>query len=252
MTAVAAVGMCELLAAQRHAQLRPNVLLALLGLVGPALPLLFPSGFRASPVSLGGYASIVGAVFLAALILEVAAAERNSRVHIASDVGAGLLTAAYVSLFGAVSLLRTPGRLDAPSAVHDDAAFLLVLLVLCCVWATDTAAYYVGCSLGSTKLAPSLSPNKTIEGAVAGLAAGVMAGALLGHFLLGRAMLGWWIGAASGIVGQLGDLFESGLKRELGIKDFSSIIPGHGGILDRFDSLLFTAPVVWILIRVFG
>ncbi len=253
ITLVAVVGLGELLAAYRKAGFGPSVLVAVSGLLGPMLPLLFPHGVRASAISLSGLASVALALFLSGLIHEVTVAHRDQKVTTGANVGLGMLCGGYIALFGGISMLRVPRNLDAVLPVANaDAGFFLVLLVLCCVWATDTAAYYVGNSVGSVKLAPALSPHKTVEGAVGGFAAAVILGAILGHLLLGRALLGWGIGAAAGIAGQLGDLFESALKRELGIKDFGSIVPGHGGILDRFDSLLFTAPAVWILVLALG
>ncbi|MBM3494326.1 MAG: hypothetical protein FJX72_08405, partial [Armatimonadetes bacterium] len=165
--------------------------------------------------------------------------------------GAGLSCAGYVALFGGISLLRSSSDVWGRPAIEGaDVGFLVVLLVLSTVWATDSAAYFVGRAVGSVPLSPNLSPKKTVEGAIGGFVAAVIVGAVLGHTLLGRAVLGWWIGALAGVAGQLGDLFESALKRELKIKDFGSIIPGHGGVLDRFDSLLFVAPVVWLLTRI--
>ncbi len=250
MAVLALLGVAELITAQRRAGLSPNVPIALLGVLGPAAPLLFPYGIREATFSLAALGGFVGAVFLAGLIYELNRTARTQKLAAGANVGAGLLCASYVSLLGGISLLRwTPSLRASLPAAGGEPGFYLVLVVLGCVWATDTAAYYVGTALGSTRLAPAISPQKTVEGAVAGFAAAVVAGALLGHFLLGRAFLGWCIGAAAGIVGQLGDLFESALKRELGVKDLGWIFPGHGGILDRFDSLMFTAPVVWLLLQ---
>jgi phosphatidate cytidylyltransferase len=253
MTAVAAAALGEMIAAQDRTGLRTNLIVAVIGLLGPALPVIFPHGLRASALPLSGVAALVVALFLAGLLWELVVACRSETIRTGANLGAGLLCASYVALFGGVSILRaTQGFRATLPTPNADPGFLLVLLVLCCVWSTDTAAYYVGTSLGVNKLAPHLSPAKTVEGAVAGLAVAVTVGAILGHFLLGRAVLGWWIGATAGVAGQLGDLFESALKRELGIKDFGTLIPGHGGVLDRFDSLLFTAPVVWMLVLALG
>lgn len=253
VTLLAGAAAWELMAAQRRSGLRPTAPIALLGLFGPALPLIFPHGVRASSIPLAPLGGLVLAVFVSGLIYEVAAAQRDDKVRAGSNVGAGLLCAAYIALFGGISLLRTPRNFDAVLPLEGaDPGFFLVLLVLCCIWATDTAAYYVGVGMGAKRLAPTLSPNKTVEGAVGGFVVAVMVGAVLGHFLLGRALLGWWIGATAGVAGQIGDLFESALKRELGVKDTGAIIPGHGGVLDRFDSLLFVAPVVWLLVQLVG
>jgi phosphatidate cytidylyltransferase len=111
----------------------------------------------------------------------------------------------------------------------------------------DTAAYYVGSLLGRHKLLPRISPNKTVEGAVAGLlgnAAGGLAYAAM-FFPSKMAMDGVLLSLMVGAAGQLGDLGESMLKRAVGVKDSGGILPGHGGVLDRFDSLLFSLPVVF-------
>jgi phosphatidate cytidylyltransferase len=125
-----------------------------------------------------------------------------------------------------------------------------VISVLSTIWICDTAAYHVGMAIGRHKLFPRVSPNKSWEGAVAGFAAAVGA-ALAAKFLLldylgtGEAVV---LGLIVGTFGQVGDLFESLLKRDAGVKDSSNLLPGHGGILDRFDSLLFVAPAVYVYI----
>lgn len=119
-----------------------------------------------------------------------------------------------------------------------------VFLVLLIAMAGDTAAYFVGVSLGRRKLYPAISPNKSVEGALGGLA-GSLAGALLARAWFFPALAVYdclLLGLALGGIGQLGDLFESMLKRSFGVKDSGTIIPGHGGILDRLDSLLFVFP----------
>lgn len=121
----------------------------------------------------------------------------------------------------------------------------VIVWTLLVIWATDTGAMTIGRLLGGPKLAPRLSPKKTWSGALGGLAAGTVIGGLAGPWLYpagGGVTLSLAAGAA--IVGQLGDLLESGIKRHFGIKDFSDLIPGHGGVFDRLDSLLCVMPVV--------
>lgn len=126
-----------------------------------------------------------------------------------------------------------------------------IFILLAIIFGGDTGAYYVGSYFGRRKLNPAISPGKTIEGAIGGLAANVIVGGLAKFlFLPGlpwAASILFFI--AVGIAGQAGDLFESELKRSSGIKDSSGILPGHGGILDRIDALLFAAPVAYIFIR---
>lgn len=121
----------------------------------------------------------------------------------------------------------------------------LMLLVAVCVWMTDTGAYLVGRKWGKHKLAPTLSPNKTVEGSVGGLALAVLTGVCFGLWIHLSWQHGLVVGLIAGVMGQMGDLFESALKREIGIKDFGGIMPGHGGALDRFDSLLFVTPLAF-------
>ena len=128
-----------------------------------------------------------------------------------------------------------------------EAALLLIVIVV----ASDSAQYYAGRAFGRRPLAPALSPKKTVEGAVGGLIAGAVVLAVIGQW--------WWptaplalragLGAVLVVLGITGDLFESMLKRAAGVKDSASLIPGHGGVLDRIDALLFAAPVYYTVMR---
>ncbi len=118
----------------------------------------------------------------------------------------------------------------------------LVILIAC----NDTFAYFAGVIFGKHKMAPSISPKKSWEGLIGGLIASLIGGALIFHNTFDVA---WYIGAAIGLMtvvtATCGDLIESAIKRDLAIKDMSNLLPGHGGIMDRLDSALFTAPAVW-------
>ncbi|MBI4610403.1 MAG: phosphatidate cytidylyltransferase [Candidatus Rokubacteria bacterium] len=129
-----------------------------------------------------------------------------------------------------------------------------VLLLVCVTWMGETAAYVVGSTLGRTKLAPVISPQKTLEGALAQLLVSVLtAMAVYASFFaelgLGEAVV---VGLLLGVVGQCGDLVESVLKRSVGAKDTGGLIPGHGGLLDRLDSLLFNTPALYYYARLFA
>ena len=130
----------------------------------------------------------------------------------------------------------------------------LVISILASIWLGDSAAYYGGTAIGRHKLFPRVSPNKSWEGAIFGFIFSI--GAMILARLIVLDFLSWnniiVIGIIIGIVGQVGDLVESLLKRDAGVKDSSAIIPGHGGVFDRFDSLLFVAPAVWFYLRYFG
>lgn len=131
---------------------------------------------------------------------------------------------------------------------NGDNGVLWVFLLLIVVFLGDTGAYYLGSYYGQHKLCPAVSPNKTIEGALGGLVANLGAGALIKFLFL--PVLPWGLSLLSficiGISGQIGDLFESQIKRVANIKDSGTILPGHGGVLDRIDALLFAAPVAYI------
>jgi phosphatidate cytidylyltransferase len=129
-----------------------------------------------------------------------------------------------------------------------------LFLVLAATWAGDSAAFFIGSRFGRRRFSPELSPNKTWAGAVGGLA-GSLAGGLLSLPLFAGAVPVGYIAATSlavGLAGQLGDLFESLWKRAKGVKDSGSLIPGHGGILDRIDSLLIGIPVGYHITRIWG
>lgn len=145
-------------------------------------------------------------------------------------------------LLGSLVWLR-----EVRSAVVTDAvAFQLVLLTLLLVWATDIAAYYVGRTLGTHSLAPTISPNKTWEGTVGGFGAALLVGSLLKVMLI--EVVAWphvlVLIVIGGGVAQMGDLLESRLKRSTDTDDSSQLLPGHGGVLDRFDAMAVAAPVI--------
>jgi phosphatidate cytidylyltransferase len=134
----------------------------------------------------------------------------------------------------------------------------ILFLPVAVTWLGDTAAFFTGHAIGRNKLAPRISPGKTIEGAVGGLIA--TAGGALLYVGLTRPLVGWSLGTIQvlglgvlvAVAGQTGDLFESRFKRECGVKDSSSLFPGHGGALDRLDSLLFVFPIAYAYLRIVG
>ncbi|TAL68851.1 MAG: phosphatidate cytidylyltransferase [Bacteroidetes bacterium] len=128
----------------------------------------------------------------------------------------------------------------------------LVASIFISVWISDSAAYFIGVKWGKHKLFPRISPKKSWEGSVAGFFGAIIGFAAASILLIPKfpIMHSVIIGAVIGIIGQIGDLAESLLKRDAGIKDSSAILPGHGGILDRFDSILFVAPAVYIYLLI--
>jgi len=155
---------------------------------------------------------------------------------------------AAAALFAAVYLGVPLGCLAALRGVFGREALMLVLIV---VWTSDSAQYYAGRLFGRHKLSPSVSPKKTVEGAIGGFVVGVVVMIVLGRLWL-PALSIWWLagtGAVMVALGIAGDLFESLLKRSAQVKDSSSLIPGHGGALDRIDSLLFVGPGFYLFLR---
>lgn len=173
------------------------------------------------------------------------------------------LTSVSITLFGCVYASGMLAFLIAirhggAAATRPLAYVLLTLFPLVITWICDTAAMAVGTAVGGPQLAPILSPKKTLAGAVGGTLGGVITALALGKFVLNRQ--GWnfspgqllLFGLAVSIVGQIGDVAESLFKREAGLKDSSRLIPGHGGVLDRLDSLYFVIPTAAGLYRMFG
>jgi phosphatidate cytidylyltransferase len=133
----------------------------------------------------------------------------------------------------------------------------LVLGMAICAVGYDLFGYFVGSQFGRTRIAPDISPNKTLEGLLAGMSAAIVLGVVVsGVFKLtpwdGKVSYGLGLGVIVAIMAPLGDLCESLIKRDLGLKDLGSILPGHGGVLDRFDAMLFCLPAVYYLARYLG
>jgi phosphatidate cytidylyltransferase len=181
-----------------------------------------------------GYVPVAaGIVTLAAIAIAVSSRD--------AWAPAGVLYAAAFG-FGLLLLRLSP----------DDGRFA-IFFVLAVVWATDTGAYFVGRAVGGPKLLPEVSPKKTWSGAIGGFSAGVVAG-LIVALLLG-ASLSWQLAVVAvvlSIAGQAGDLVESWVKRRFGAKDASHLVPGHGGLMDRVDGLVFAASVAALIAWLHG
>jgi phosphatidate cytidylyltransferase len=191
-------------------------------------------------------------VLLVAMLL--AELRRGASKQTLVNISSTLLGVLYIGWLGAhvVALRELPWSLGLDYAQGMSFALLPFFLA----WTCDTAAYVVGRAWGRHRLAPGISPGKSVEGAAAGLLASIAAGMLarvwFAPYLSWSAALA--LGALVGVFAQLGDLVESLLKRDAETKESSSLIPGHGGVLDRFDSLLFVAPLVYYFLvwDVFG
>lgn len=204
--------------------------------------------------------SIPGVLTIFVLVTLIVELLRKRRSPI-KNLGATYLGVVYVGwLFSYLVAIRSiPGHFQIrgiPPQTHvgswdislvSNGAWL-VLYVLFTVWASDTGAYLVGRKWGKRKLSPTVSPGKSWEGWIAGLVCAVVMSLLMGNAMRMNLLHSAVIGMLLSVTGLIGDLAESSIKRDIGLKDFGTIMPGHGGILDRFDGLLFAAPIFYYYI----
>lgn len=206
---------------------------------------------------------LVPSTFLIVLYLACCLLRYNQTLRIEKIGGMVLFSGVTLATFySLVSLKHQVG--------NSYEAIYLIMMILCIAWGGDSAAYFTGYFFGKRKLAPVISPHKTVEGAIGGvigsgvlgvlctLVAQALTGTLAGDIscpllTLLSANIGCYaivfvVGMVSSILGIIGDLFASVIKRQCGIKDYGTIFPGHGGILDRFDSVIFIAPIMAILV----
>lgn len=186
-----------------------------------------------------------------AIVIGALSAEFFYKVHAPlRNTGATILGVLYIGLLGFLLLIGKTSGQTILFGVHFQNGGLRLLQLFCCVWSVDIGAYLIGKKFGRTKLCEGLSPKKTWEGSTGGFIISTFVSILLGtwfKFDLAQSMA---IGGAIGVMSQLGDLAESAIKREFGVKDSGNIIPGHGGMLDRLDSLIFAAPVFYGLLLI--
>ncbi len=188
--------------------------------------------------------------FLLILIIIISIIElfrnRNSAII---NIGSTLLGIFYIGLF-ASSLIGIREFYPAIGDFYTRGGYLIISIFVS-IWICDSAAFFGGTTLGKHKLFPRVSPNKSWEGAIFGFIFAVITMILLKFLILD--FLPWEtiiaFGIIIGTVGQIGDLIESLIKRDAGVKDSSNLIPGHGGVFDRFDSILFTAPVILLYLK---
>ncbi len=181
-------------------------------------------------------------------VLMLAELFRNSGSAV-SNIGSTLIGIFYIGLF-ASSLIMLREFYNESFFTYDQGGYLIIS-VFVSIWLCDSAAYFVGTAIGTHKMLPRVSPNKSWEGAIAGFVFSIV-GMLAARFLvldflsITDAVV---IGIIVGTFGQAGDFIESMIKRDANVKDSSSIIPGHGGIFDRFDSLIFSAPIIYLYLE---
>lgn len=244
---VTIVALLELYTALAHGSFQPRLA------VGLAVALVLNAAAIARPLvpSATLLPLVLTLIVIGTLIAEL---PRHDHQGALANWALTLAGALYISwLLSHFVLLRA---LDTPLRPHPlgllriepGAAWLYMVLIV--TWVQDTAAYFAGRAWGRHKLAPVLSPKKTWEGWGAGLVASIAAGVVcVPLFGLPIALIsGALLGLIAGLIGPLGDLSESLIKRQIGLKDASHLIPGHGGLLDRADSILFTGPVLYYLI----
>ena len=208
--------------------------------MGSAVFILFGTSFGL--MDLTAILCSISAIAFIALFLEVMRRQVSSESDALASVGATVGGIAYIVLpWTFMMLIR---------AREHGAMFLLTLFF--CTWCCDVAAYFTGSHFGKTPLCSQVSPHKTWEGFAGGAAASFMCGGLLALIFSFPPLPLLLLGLLCGVAGQLGDLGESVLKREAGVKDTGNIIPGHGGMLDRFDSILVNGTLAFVIFELVG
>jgi phosphatidate cytidylyltransferase len=216
---------------------------ALAAALGTHVPRAVPgAAVLGACAALGNGWPIVDVILMTALITIAATSVGAAKLgpEVLRDAAAALFPVVYIGL-----------PLGALAAVRSTAGREAVLLIMAVVVISDSAQYYTGRAFGRSPLAPTISPKKTREGAIGGIVFGTFAFTIGSQFVFPTTpvLLVLLVGASVSALGIVGDLFESLLKRSAGVKDSGSIIPGHGGVLDRIDSWLFAAPVYYVFVR---
>jgi phosphatidate cytidylyltransferase len=244
-------GLIELYSAFRRGGYYPRTLVG----IGSALAIITAIGFQLT-AAFDLLLPVVTGVIVVSLVAELAYPQQPGSLPSWGLTLAGAFYLAWLlSHFILLRSVNAPALHDSiftPLGMQPGVAWIYYACAI--TWLQDTSAYFVGRRFGRHKLAPILSPKKTWEGAAGGMLGAILTGAVC-VLLLGLPITlfqGALLGLVGGIVGPLGDLSESLIKRQVGLKDAGSLIPGHGGILDRADSLLFTIPILYYLIRLFA
>ena len=207
---------------------------------------------------------VMPASFLMVLFFGIYLVVRNAQVDFAK--ASGLVMFSGIVIFCVYSFVRLKELLPVEQYGYD--AVFFILLILCFAWGGDTCAYFAGRAFGKHKLCPVVSPKKTVEGAIGGVLGTMVFGVIItlvysvaanrmeaftrSNIGVSMYVIIALLGCVAAVLGIYGDLFASVVKRQCGIKDYGTIFPGHGGILDRFDSVMFIAPfVTMVVIAVF-
>ncbi|MHB8781290.1 MAG: phosphatidate cytidylyltransferase [Candidatus Geothermincolia bacterium] len=240
ITLITALGLAEFYGTYRKHDYLPNIYLGIPA--GCAFPVI-AYFLRSEPQNLSSFTLAIGAfIFLSFLVFLIAPGKERSATNIALTFTGAMLVGFCLSHF--VLMLHV--------VEGETSTWIAPFTVIVLIWINDAVAYIGGSALGRHKLVPRISPGKSWEGAAAGTIATFAAGYAL-FALLDRSWLtlalAMQLSAIVCLVAPVGDLSESLLKRELGVKDMGSLIPGHGGILDRFDSMFFTAVICYYFLR---
>lgn len=217
----------------------PNVFLGTLGVI-----LLLLNQYRT-------WVSTINFIILYVVLLLLVELFRNKDSALL-NLGITILGVFYLGLFGSTIIGIREFYPDLPG-LYNRGGYLIISM-LASIWICDSAAYWAGSSLGKHKMFPRVSPNKSWEGAIAGFIFAVVAMIIAKFTILNFLALrdAVHIGIIIGIFGQAGDLIESLLKRDAAVKDSSGLIPGHGGMFDRFDSFFFSAPIIFLYLTYIG
>ena len=229
--AIAAIGFFEMLKMRNLSLLSVPGIIGLIGLFA----MLMPAEWSEAVLEATTYSKLEWLMIITALLLIYVVLKKNKFTF--DDVGYIVASVFYVGV-GFFYFMETR-----------EAGLVYIVFALVIVWTTDSGAYFVGRKLGKHKLWPEISPKKTVEGFVGGIVIAVLA-TIVFQFIV-ELDVSWGVlllvAVVASIVGQLGDLVESAIKRHYKVKDSGKILPGHGGILDRFDSLLFVLPLLHFL-----
>jgi phosphatidate cytidylyltransferase len=246
---LALLGMGEYCAAAAKKGLAPSRFLAYCSI--PAF--LLAAHFTRAPLAEVLLFGLIAVFTLVSLATPALQGRTTAAIGISSTTLTAILYIGF--LFSFLVLMRgASGKINAfaPFRIHLEAGFVYVLYLFSVSWLTDTGAFFFGRALGKQKLAPRISPNKTIEGSVGGVLLALLIGVPLAVWMGLPFRHAAILALLGSIAGQVGDLAKSAIKRDAGIKDFGSFFPGHGGVLDRFDSVIFNAPLFYFYLRLVG
>lgn len=224
-------------------------------LYGISMPFIYQSFYNFSPVNKDGmhiYVRIIkgeisqvdfGIALLAAFVIFVTWLNQHKKIR-------------YEQIFFALAaMVLVPHAMTSMILIEsfdNEHGVFLLTMGLCGAWIADSGAYFSGVALGKHKLCPEISPKKTIEGLIGGiLTTGIVytvVFAIAGGFSVSKAIFAFVLGAVCAVIGTVGDLSASMIKRQIGFKDYGKIMPGHGGLMDRFDSVLFVLPTFYVFL----